>query len=950
MQVTIGDLQVGWRSGVVVGDLRIQDAQRGLDVYIPGISAYPKIWALSKGIISCGPMVIYQPEIRLRLHEAITGHSSSESSALPSSPLKTSRPRAAAWALQDIQCVIQGGRLRITDPNDQSLDISDVDLQWIVGPSPNKSELDVSVSIDPNHQPATLNVRAEMYWPDQARLSLDKTHMTAALHIDTLDLSHMKPLMTVLGLEEDLQGVVSVESDVALNWDRVWALSAKVDIEDFQVTSPALSGDVLASDTVGLHAELAYQDGELRFRQMSFDSDLVHVSGTGMVPVTALSQHDLLTLFHQGQFLGTFQGDLGKFFASFEHTLNIKEDLHVDRGTASGHVHMAGGQISASMAVERLHGRVDDKIVELFEPVQANLLIVDNNDAIHIETRLNSSFAHIQLSGDLNDFIYKQDLDLTLLRSEMGKFFQIEAYPMDGRVSIEGQARIRPDHVRTSGWIALERLQLYVKRTITEPRMDIRYQVGLDRSDYTTRIESLQVDTGFGVLTTQNAVIPRSFSPEHPLTLPLSVEHVNLAILQQIAVALGVLTEDMALSGTAQAQMRVTHEGQGWHLACLQGRVENLELVVPDRRPIRQSEVNFALDVHREEQGQIRVSDVTLDMNQIKIRDGRFQKVIQDDILALSGQAHCEYDWVSLRELLSDVLPPELTLLGRRSDMVVFSATCPQDETRSLLDHLNARAGIGFEQAGYMGLECGPTDVNISVVNGLLEVQPFTSIVNNGRFSFACQADLKQQPVYIELPEPMVIAEDIQITTALAHRLLQYVNPLFANLSRVSGVARFECERLRVPVQPGSRNNIEIIGTFAAHDLVLGGSDLLSHILSVIGERAGDQRLTIRPSRFVLSQGMITYDNMQVDVGDNPVNFSGSIGLDEQLDMTVTLPYTFTGRTARVDGTADNRIALHLTGTLSRPQLDMRRLRDDVLQQHGEELLNKGLEELFKRL
>jgi len=52
---------------------------------------------------------------------------------------------------------------------------------------------------------------------------------------------------------------------------------------------------------------------------------------------------------------------------------------------------------------------------------------------------------------------------------------------------------------------------------------------------------------------------------------------------------------------------------------------------------------------------------------------------------------------------------------------------------------------MGFEQAGYMGLNFGPTDVDIQIQSGLLTIAPFTTIVNEGQFNFASQADFKQK-------------------------------------------------------------------------------------------------------------------------------------------------------------------------------------------------------------
>ena len=88
---------------------------------------------------------------------------------------------------------------------------------------------------------------------------------------------------------------------------------------------------------------------------------------------------------------------------------------------------------------------------------------------------------------------------------------------------------------------------------------------------------------------------------------------------------------------------------------------------------------------------------------------------------------------------------------------------------------------------------------------------------------------------------------------------------------------------------------------------------------------------------------------MQVDVGDNPVNFSGGIGLDKSLDMTVTLPYTSAGRTARVGGeTRGTRITLPLRGTVDKPKLDTGKLIEEQLKGELGEQLRKGLGDIFR--
>ncbi|GAG02620.1 unnamed protein product, partial [marine sediment metagenome] len=230
---------------------------------------------------------------------------------------------------------------------------------------------------------------------------------------------------------------------------------------------------------------------------------------------------------------------------------------------------------------------------------------------------------------------------------------------------------------------------------------------------------------------------------------------------------------------------------------------------------------------------------------------------------------------------------------------------------------------------------------------------PFSTTVNNGQFNFTGQADFKHKPTLLETVGPIQIAKDIKINDEIAEKLLMYLNPVFANAVNVSGVVSFSCERLAIPLGEASQNDIEVIGTVSINQLRLRASGLLGQILSLVGDSIPDQDIVIHPTRFALQNGFLQYDDMQMDIGDNPVNFKGVIGLDKSLNMTVTLPYTLKGRTARVGReTVGQRISLPLRGTTDKPELDVGRLLQEQLKGQFEEQLREkaleALEELFE--
>ena len=144
------------------------------------------------------------------------------------------------------------------------------------------------------------------------------------------------------------------------------------------------------------------------------------------------------------------------------------------------------------------------------------------------------------------------------------------------------------------------------------------------------------------------------------------------------------------------------------------------------------------------------------------------------------------------------------------------------------------------------------------------------------------------------------MAQGIQINEQTAQTLLKYVNPIFADAVSVSGTANFDVQQMAIPLSRQARDQAQLNGTIWIDQLQLGASGILNQILGVVGQSISGQVLTLHPTVLVLQKGVLRYDDMQIDIGQNPVNFRGSIGLDGTLNMTVVLPYTLTGRLVRV--------------------------------------------------
>lgn len=525
---------------------------------------------------------------------------------------------------------------------------------------------------------------------------------------------------------------------------------------------------------------------------------------------------------------------------------------------------------------------------------------------------------------------------------------------MSGEIASKGQVAISEDKIATSATSTIKNLVLNSAdgKNISEPSAQIASSLEIDNKNSLLNIASVKAVTSYGKVSVDNAVIPIGEDKTKPMRLPFSASEVDLSKLQPLLVSFASFPKDSQLSGIAEAPLILSSEKGTYKITTTATKVKGLKLTSPGKTPFEPGDVTLAFNAEADTVKQAIIANaIQLDSPKINLKfaNGQFSRITKDGKTTLQGQGELEYDWKALSPITAQFLPEDLSLQGKRKDAINFLSQFPADQPDKLMANLNAKAKVGFQQAEYMGLDFGLTDVDIQVQNGMLKITPFSAVVNEGQLNFGADADFTQKPTLFKTSKPMQIVKNIKVNDKTTAKLLKYVNPIFSNAVNVSGIANFNCEQLSIPLDNEAKNKAVIVGTISLDKLRLQASDLLTQIIQLVGAGSGGADITIHPTQFVLKDGVLSYDNMQMDIGDNPVNFKGSIGLDKRLDMTVTLPYTTAGRTARVGGESRGaRITLPLTGTVDKPQIDTGKLIEQNLKGELEEQLRKGLENIFK--
>lgn len=948
------DLSMGWLKGIKVADFSFNDNAGQISVQVKEIATKPHYGSLLTGNLSFGQTLIDKPNVEINIKDLEQQKTKSPGTEKPAG----SEIGPIVLPVKRMELVVNDGNVKVTDPKSGTVELSRISSKVNLQPPGEQSNLDLTMAVAKAGNDSKIQVSGSITPKKQAGWSLKGATGDLTVEVNDLDVESLGPFLALAGVEVQAKGVVRGQVKGQIKDGLIENLNAEVKAKDLDITGTPLKGDRLQTSDLNINTTLSQGKETIDIQNLQIKSDWASASASGTVPTTIKSIGDLLIAKSNYSLKGKFNCDLAAVSKQMPKTLGLKEGMQLTSGQLNGSVDTSTKtsgqkQIQANATITALEGTVEGKKIALSQPIEAVAQISSDKTGINFDRAdVSASFVKINCAGNTKSLKYTAQADFAKLQDELGQFVDFGQYKISGEIQETGQISIKEDTIAASGSGTIKNLSMSAEagQSASEPLANVEFAVNVDRKKNLVNVESVTADASLGRFSIKDGVVPMKEDSAQPLRMDVLVSNLDLAKIKPFAVMFGSLPKDSQLAGIAESEVKVTSENDTYRIVTDKTNIKNIEFSTPGKKPFKQPNTSIVADVSLNPTNFTYSGKLDLLSDQFKVHLNLVNQNKTNQVSELKGDAEMEYDWSAVSAVAAPYLPEDLTLQGKRKDTLSFTSEYPTDHKDKLMANLNAKGKVGFDKADYMGLDFGSTDVDIQMQNGLLNIAPFTTTVNEGQFNFAGGADFKQSPSLFKAAKPMYIVKDIKITDEMVKKLLKYVNPIFAEAVNVSGIANFNCEQLAIPLSASAKNDATVIGTISMSQVRLETSDLLGQILTVAGGSPRGTVLTIHPTRFVLQKGVLRYDDMQIDVGDNPINFKGAIGLDKSLDMTVTLPYTTEGRTARVGGaTRGSRIALPLKGTVDKPLLDTDKLLELQLKDQGEQLLRRGLEELFKK-
>ncbi len=944
-------LDMSWRRGIGIKELRFSDGTGGFLVNVKKIQTRPHYLSLLSAAPSFGRTVVDEPDVDINLQKAFPEKAETD--------VQAGEQKKVSLPVKQIDLAVNNGSLRVTDQSGEKAELGSINSKLDLKQPGRQTSFDIKFSLSNQDKQAEVITQGQLTPQKQAGWSLEGAKGSVTVEFNDLDIESLGPFFALAGVDVQAEGTTSAKLYTEIKNGRVEKFDGSVRAENLNIEGPVLKGDRIQTNTLDVDVKLARQREMINIESCDIDADWLKAQVTGTVPTTFASLEEFLN--SDSVLQADFDCQAGAVLSQMPATFGIKKGMQITSGSLEGNIKTSTQQGKRSIAGQAelvgLAGIVDGKNVSLSQPVTLSANVSADGKMVRFDNMdVSAAFAKINCSGTGKRLEYTASADLSKLQAELGQFFDFKDYKIAGDISEQGIVTIEKEKIGFAGSSQVNQFALTSqKATALEPKADIIFDLEYNKTDGTLAITKLNTTAALGTINIKDSVVAINKDSGKQSKINASARSLDLQKLRPFAVMFASLPDETQLAGLADTDILITGRGSAYELKTDNGKIRQFKLGYPGRKDFVREQVLLFADAKADFDKKTYDINARLTGPEI-VADVDYQDRLDGNTRIVKGQADIQYDWAEVTTLASGFLPKDMKLEGKRKDSITFSSKYPADKPDLLFANLNADVRSGFEKLQYNGVNLGKTEPKINVEKGFLKIEPLSTTANNGKLNFAGQADMKTKPVLLTTTKPMKIIENFEINDEIAKKYLLFFNPIFADAFNVSGKTNLSCETLIVPLYAGKDKDIDsadidIAGTFSVEQLRLQTSQtgLLGRLYSLIGKTGPGQTITVRPTKFTIKDGFVHYDDMQVDIGDNPVNFSGTIGLDRTLDMKVTLPYTLAGTTVRIDKqTGAKRITLPLKGTIDHPELDVEKFLETQLRDTVEDIIRDQLEELLK--
>jgi len=632
-------------------------------------------------------------------------------------------------------------------------------------------------------------------------------------------------------------------------------------------------------------------------------------------------------------------------------TLNIDAQAKIDDGDVE--------KLTVDSVLTGFSQTIDGRQIVFDQPLTLKADTSAKGDKVTVEkAELKSSFCNITARGTTDQLEYVADADLAETMGFVSTFVDLGGYRFAGLCHEEGRIIFDDGKIRFADHSSIENFVISKNGKPDTPLTSAKFtfDMTLDVDNSSVKVDRLTMDTvtPLANIAVTDTVFSWAKDAREKIDLKLKAD-VVLANAMPFAKFFEAVPDKMQLDGSLKTQLAVQSNKSSLRVNTEKTSITNLKFATTGVEETFEDDlVKIKFDMTTEADSKTISFDI--DSSKIDAQGTIDQTEDRSDMAKLKGDVTAKYDLADVSTIASAYLPEGLQMQGKRSDEIRFESKYPKDAPDQRMANMDASANFGFDSAKYMGMNIGSADIDIKVKDGMLDIAPFSTSVNNGKLNFAGSIDLNAKPAIFKTPGPIKIIDKINVNDEMGRMLLKYLNPVFAGQADLSGIANLQCDKLSLPLGGDAAiSNAEIMATIAISEMNLKSKGLMGQIMSH-AHTGSSLAADMLPTDFILQNGIMGYEDMQINIDKRyPLNFKGSVDLntpDAKLNMSVKPPYVIVldgfepkFKTVQINQPSADRIKLTIGGTVDNPKFDFA----EVIKDNVEQFIQKGIEGYLKK-
>jgi hypothetical protein len=369
--------------------------------------------------------------------------------------------------------------------------------------------------------------------------------------------------------------------------------------------------------------------------------------------------------------------------------------------------------------------------------------------------------------------------------------------------------------------------------------------------------------------------------------------------------------------------------------------------------PISEDHVKLQADLKRSPDGKaLTIENIQLNSTPLSLSAaGNLDQAGNTKTLDASGNINLDLKLLS--PYLQKIAGPQITITGKGDNPFKLKMVSGKTRWTDALKQSDFSGAIRADSIDAFGLSISATEVPLRVANESA-VAKLAATANGGQLNLQPKIDLSKEPYMLSLPPDSHILKDVEITDAMAERLMSKIHPVFQGAVQAEGHVDLYMQHFSWPLDNKDRDKTAFAGTLRLKGVRINSTNLLSKLLALIGVRGNEMDFGDLDIEFVARNGRIETSPMRLEIDGYPIELRGSVGFDKSLDYTAKLPITpkLVGNKAYqyLEGVT---IDVPIRGNSTNPDIDkssMQKASAGLAEQALQKSLEKGVQNILEQL